>query len=46
MKRWARVWMVAMLLAGAAGCATTNGDPRDPFEGFNRSMYSFNEGFD
>ena len=35
------------LLAG--GCATTGGeerDPRDPFEGFNRGVYRFNEGFD
>jgi phospholipid-binding lipoprotein MlaA len=39
--------LLALLLTGAAGCATTNGgDPRDPLEGFNRSMYSFNEGFD
>jgi phospholipid-binding lipoprotein MlaA len=29
------------------GCATTgNGDPRDPFEGFNRGVYSFNEAMD
>ena len=27
-----------------AGCATTDGsDPRDPFEGFNRGVYRFNE---
>ena len=35
-----------LLLAGAAGCATTGNDPRDPLEGFNRAMYSFNDGFD
>jgi len=35
-----------LLLGGAAGCATTNGDGRDPVEGFNRAMYSFNESFD
>jgi len=46
MKRWARDLVVALLLSGAAGCATTNGDPRDPLEGFNRAMYSFNDGFD
>ena len=29
------------------GCATTgNGDPRDPLEGLNRGIYSFNEGMD
>ncbi|MBI1942496.1 MAG: VacJ family lipoprotein [Betaproteobacteria bacterium] len=44
--RWARKLLVAMLLSGAAGCATTNGDPRDPLEGFNRAMFSFNDGFD
>jgi phospholipid-binding lipoprotein MlaA len=29
-----------------AGCATTANNPRDPFEGFNRAMFSFNEGID
>src|SRR5688572_9218544 len=28
-----------------AGCATGK-DPRDPFEGFNRGVYSFNEELD
>ena len=37
---------LALLLAGGAGCATTNGDSRDPLEGFNRAVYSFNDGFD
>lgn len=37
---------LALLLAAVAGCATTNGDSRDPIEGFNRAMYSFNDGFD
>lgn len=47
MNRWARNLLVALLLTGAAGCATTNGgDARDPVEGFNRAMYSFNDGFD
>jgi phospholipid-binding lipoprotein MlaA len=46
-KRWARAVVAAILLGGAAGCATTNGgDARDPIEGFNRAMFSFNEGFD
>ncbi|WP_234422188.1 VacJ family lipoprotein [Sedimenticola thiotaurini] len=36
---------MAVLLSG---CATTGDyqDPRDPIEGFNRSVYSFNEGLD
>lgn len=39
--------MLAAAFSLCAGCATTgNGDPRDPLEGFNRAMYSFNEGFD
>jgi phospholipid-binding lipoprotein MlaA len=39
--------LAALALALASGCATTNGgDPRDPLEGFNRSMYGFNEAFD
>jgi phospholipid-binding lipoprotein MlaA len=36
----------AAALGAAAGCATVNGDPRDPLEGFNRAMYTLNEGFD
>ncbi|WP_230411871.1 MlaA family lipoprotein [Denitromonas iodatirespirans] len=38
---------LAALLAtvAVAGCATA-GDPRDPWEGYNRAMYSFNEGVD
>ena len=39
-----------LLAASAAslcvGCATTGGDSRDPFEGFNRSMYGFNQSVD
>jgi len=36
----------ALSLALVSGCATTNGDERDPFEGFNRGVYRFNETFD
>ena len=34
--------------AARAGCATVEGerDPRDPWEGFNRGVYRFNETFD
>jgi phospholipid-binding lipoprotein MlaA len=31
---------------GMAGCASTANNPRDPFEGFNRAMFSVNEGID
>jgi len=35
------------LLVFSSGCATTgSGDPRDPLEGFNRGVYSFNQGMD
>ncbi len=37
---------VALLVAGlASGCATKN-NPKDPFEGYNRAMFSFNETVD
>ena len=35
-----------VLLAVLAACATADGDPRDPFEGFNRGVYKFNETVD
>jgi len=46
MMRWARTLATLVLLCGAAGCATVGTDSRDPMEGFNRAMYSFNDGFD
>ena len=46
MSRMLRNFLLVLLLAGAAGCATTNGDSRDPAESFNRAVYSFNDGFD
>lgn len=36
--------LAAALLA--AGCAATHGDPRDPWEAFNRKSYAFNDTFD
>lgn len=38
--------LLAALVAITSGCATTSGDARDPFEGFNRSMYGFNQTVD
>jgi phospholipid-binding lipoprotein MlaA len=41
--------LLAALALLAGGCATPGGeegDPRDPFEGFNRGVYRFNETFD
>ncbi|HSR62885.1 MAG TPA: VacJ family lipoprotein [Gammaproteobacteria bacterium] len=34
------------LLVLVSGCATTGGDPRDPLEGLNRGIYTFNEAMD
>lgn len=42
---WVRKVFVLGFL-GISGCATTNGDPRDPWEGVNRGVYRFNETFD
>jgi phospholipid-binding lipoprotein MlaA len=37
----------ALLLAGTlAGCATSGGNPADPFEPFNRVVFSFNDAAD
>ena len=44
-KRCVAVLAVAAAI-GMAGCATTANNPRDPFEGFNRAMFSVNEGID
>lgn len=35
--------LAAMTLSG---CATTGGNPKDPWEGYNRAMYSFNDTVD
>ena len=34
------------MLGGLTGCATTANNPKDPYEGFNRAMFSVNEGID
>ena len=41
-----RVFSVALAAAVLSGCATTANNPKDPFEGFNRAMFSVNEGID
>ncbi len=48
MRFFARCRLVALMLLVAAlagGCATSD-TPGDPFEGFNRAMFGFNEGID
>lgn len=37
---------VAGSLAGLLGGCATSGNPKDPIEGYNRAMFSFNEGID
>ena len=39
------VSVLAATVVFSTGCATT-GSPQDPLEGFNRAMFSFNEGLD
>ena len=43
-----RVLALGVVLLNASACATLNGagDPRDPLEGINRPIYSFNEFMD
>jgi phospholipid-binding lipoprotein MlaA len=36
----------ALALSALSGCATTASNPRDPIEGFNRAMFSFNDALD
>ena len=38
------VLLLASLLS--SGCASTSNNPKDPFEGFNRGMYKFNDTLD
>lgn len=39
--------VVCGIVALASGCATTHGEnPKDPYEGFNRTMFEVNEGID
>ena len=33
-------------LGALGGCATTGGNPKDPLEGVNRAVFSFNDGLD
>lgn len=45
--RWALVAMATLLLAGCAGrVAVEDRHPDDPWEGFNRGVYAFNDALD
>jgi phospholipid-binding lipoprotein MlaA len=43
---WFPRLILALLVACAAGGCATSGTPGDPFEGFNRAMFGFNESVD
>jgi phospholipid-binding lipoprotein MlaA len=45
MNRIDRIVVFTMALA-LAGCATSSSNPKDPFEPFNRAMFSFNDNLD
>ena len=38
--------VILLISLTLSGCASTNTNPRDPFEGFNRGVYIFNETLD
>lgn len=46
MKSIVKIATATLLVAAMAGCATTHNNPVDPFEGFNRAVFSFNDGLD
>lgn len=41
-----RALLAACVVGLSAGCATTASNPADPLEGYNRAMFSFNDGLD
>jgi phospholipid-binding lipoprotein MlaA len=45
LKRALAVSSLTAAVLGLTGCATAN-NPKDPFEGFNRAMFTVNEGID
>lgn len=49
MKTWTNIaaaTFACVTLAGCAGTQTQDGNPQDPWEGFNRGVYSFNDTLD
>jgi phospholipid-binding lipoprotein MlaA len=44
-KKMRHIALLLAMTAGLAGCATGS-NPQDPYEGFNRGVYKFNDGLD
>lgn len=42
----ARALAMIAMLAFLSGCASTYNNPQDPYEGYNRAMYKFNDALD
>ena len=45
-KRVCSLAFAVAVMSGLTGCATTADNPKDPYEGFNRAMFTVNEGLD
>jgi phospholipid-binding lipoprotein MlaA len=45
-RRLHAVWLCALALLALQGCASAPGTPNDPLEGFNRTVFAFNEAVD
>jgi len=41
-----RLAIILVVTAFLTGCASTNNNPNDPFEGYNRAMFTFNDTLD
>lgn len=46
MKSVSKIATAVLLIVAMSGCATTRNNPVDPFEGFNRAVFNFNDGLD
>lgn len=44
--RWLAIALISLLMAACATPPSAGGDPRDPYENFNRKVFNFNAGLD
>jgi len=44
--RWLAIALVSMLIGACATPPSAGGDPRDPYENFNRKVFMINAGLD